>query len=296
MRFAYEATDVNTAGTAVKANGIRVTDGDFVLTAVEDLGAGLKATASMAVQSRGRDTAIAGRDASLSLAGNFGSVMIGSVEAGNGIIGLGGAGAYVYGMDGSVIAAASNVDIIKYTSPALVPGLTASFSLIDNTAAGTNTLGMGSTYVGQDANVIGLNYANGPLAAAFDVTSYGRNAVTGTVADDRTRVSASYDLGVAKLGFGYQVAATTAATANKTKDMIVGVNVPMGAVSLGMNYATSQADGAVKVKGFDLGAKYDFSKRTFVAFNYQDVDNRAGTTIGATSDNSKYRIQLGHSF
>lgn len=309
VRFAYESLKSTTANVATKANGIKVTDGDFVLTAVEDLGAGLKATASMAVLSRGRDTGISGRDASLSLAGNFGSVMIGSLEAGNGILGLGGAGAHVYGLDGPVIAAASNVDIIKYTSPALIPGLTASLSLIDKTAASTNTsvggtLAMGSTALDQDASVIGLNYASGPLAAAFDMTKYGRNAVTGTVADDRTRLSASYDLGMAKLGFGYQVAATTAATNNKTKDMLVGVNVPMGAMSFGLNYATSQADGAVKVKGFDLGAKYDLSKRTFVAFNYQNVDNKDNASeLGATSDaagatnsNNKFRVQLSHAF
>lgn len=316
-RFAYESLKSTTANVATKADGIKVTDGDFVLTAVEDLGAGLKATASMAVQSRGRDTGISGRDASLSLAGNFGSVLIGSVEAANGILGLGGAGASVYGLDGSVIAAASNVDIIKYTSPNLmIPGLTASLSLIDKTAASTNyatggTLGMGSTALDQDANVIGLNYANGPLAAAFDVTSYGNNAVPVTAirADNRNRFSASYDLGVAKLGFGYQVANTKAANATtntKTKDMIVGVNVPMGALSLGLNYGTSQEGTGVKVKGLDLGAKYDLSKRTFIAFHYQDVDNKnnaselaaSGTAdvANATNSNNKFRVQLSHAF
>jgi hypothetical protein len=134
LRFAYESLESTTVSTVTKASGIRVTDGDLVFTATEDLGNGMTAAANMAFVSRGRDTAISGRDASLTLRGGFGSVLIGSVEAGNGIIGLGGAGASVYGMDGSVIAGASNVDIIRYTTPALIPGLTASFSLLDSTA------------------------------------------------------------------------------------------------------------------------------------------------------------------
>ena len=291
LRFAYEATDATTAGVKAKANGLRVTDGDFVLTATEDLGGGLKMTADMAVQSRGRDTGIAGRDAKLVLSGGFGSVMIGSIEAGNGIIGLGGAGAPVYGMDGSVIAGAGNVDILRYTSPKM-SGFAVYGSLVD----ATQVLGMEAAAATQDATQIGMTYGAGPLAVAADFTNYGRNAVAGTVADDRFRISAAYDLGMAKVGFGYQKADTTALINNSTKQMIMGVSVPMGAVTLGLNYATSKADGQVKVKGYDLGAKYDLSKRTYVAFHYQNVDNRAGNTINATSDNNKYRIQLAHSF
>jgi predicted porin len=299
LRYAYESAEKNVAGTVTKANGVRVTDGDVNFAAVEDLGGGLKATASIAVLTRGRDTGISGRDASLSLAGNFGSVMVGSVEAGNGIIGLGGAGAPVYGMDGSVIAGASNVDIIKYTSPAF-NGFTLSANATDSTAA-AQTLGMGATAATADSTGFGVNYANGPLAVAADLTNYGLNASGGT-ADNRTRISASYDLGVAKLGLGHQVAKTT--TGSKTKDMIMGVSVPVGAFLLGANYATQQTDSGVKVKGTDLGAQYNLSKRTFIAAHYQKVTNRTaalGTetytaATAAGNSNNKFRIQLGHSF
>jgi len=325
LRFAYETLESTTGTTVTNASGIRVTDGDLVFTATEDLGNGLRASANMAFQSRGRDTAIAGRDASVTLAGGFGSVLIGSIEAGNGIIGLGGAGASVYGMDGSVIAGAGNVDIIRYTTPALIPGLTASISMIDatatkfdattapnnNTEAAGGTLASGSAAAAQDARVIGINYSAGPLAVAADHTKYGNNAVTVAAAraDVRTRISASYDLGVAKLGYGYQTAdafAATATTTTKTKDMIMGVNIPMGKLSLGLNYATSQAGTAVKVKGTDLGAKYDLSKRTFIAAHYQKVSNKdnaselgaSGTrdAAAATNSNNKFRIQMSHSF
>lgn len=312
LRFAYESAKTTSAGVDTKASGLRVTDGDFTLTAVEDLGAGLKATMHMAVQSRGRDTTVSGRDAYLKLDGGFGSVSIGSVDLGNGILGLGGAGAPVYGVDGTVIAAAVNADFLKYTTPALIPGLTLSASILDQSGnnATANTLGLGSTATTQDGTVLGVNYASGPLAVAADFTSYGENAATGTLWDDRTRISTSYDLGVAKLGFGYETRDTTANVT--TKDMVLGVAVPMGAWTFGVNYATSKTDGSLKVKGWDLGVKYDLSKRTYVAFHYQTVDNitaRLGSAsssttflgstapaIGATNENSKFRVQLSHAF
>jgi Gram-negative porin len=279
-----------------------VTDGHFNMTAVEDLGGGLKATAAMEVLSRGRDTTVSGRNASLSLAGNFGSVMVGSIEAGNGILGLGGAGAPVYGLDdGVTLAAASNVDIIKYTAPAM-NGLTFSVSATDATAATTSaavtgtpdTLGMGSTATTQDSTGFGVGYAAGPLAAAADYTSYGANAAVAaagkTLADNRTRVSASYDLGMAKVGFGYQTA-TNVANVSK-KEQLFGVAVPMGALTLGLNIASSKTDGVAGTnKGTDLGAKYALSKRTFIAAAYQNTK-----AAGAAASANKYRIQLGHAF
>jgi hypothetical protein len=301
LRYAYEAAERTTAGSAaVKANGVRVTDGDVNFAAVEDLGGGLKATASIAVLTRGRDTAISGRDASLTLSGGFGSVMVGSVEAGNGIIGLGGAGAPVYGLDGPVIAGASNTDLIKYTSPAM-NGFSFSLTATDSSAA-AQTLGMGATATTQDSTVVGVNYANGPLAVAADLTNYGANAASAPLADDRSRISASYDLGVAKVGMGLQTSKTVAGS--KTKDSIMGVSVPMGAVSFGVNYATQQVDSGVKVKGTDFGVKYDLSKRTYIAAHYQKVTNRTaalGTeshtaATAAGNSNNKFRVQLAHSF
>lgn len=286
LRYAYEATK-SVAGA--KANGLAVTDGDLNFVAVEDLGGGLKATASMAYVSRGRDTAIAGRDAYLSLAGGFGSVLIGSIEAGNGIIGLGGAGAPVYGLDNGVtLAGGSNVDIIKYTSPAF-NGFTLSANATDATAAGANTLGMNGTATTADSTGFGVNYANGPLAVAADVTNYGLNA-SGLTADNRTRISASYDLGVAKIGAGFQTSSTT--TNVDTKQQVFGVSVPMGAFTLGAVVASSKTDGTTGTnKGTDLGVKYDLSKRTYLATHYQTTK-----AAGATASASKYRVQLAHSF
>lgn len=291
LRFAYESTSTTTAGVTADANGLRVTDGNFTLVAVEDLGAGMKIAASMDVQSRGRDTAIAARDASLTLSGGFGSVLIGAIEAGNGIIGLGGAGTPgMYGLDGSAtLAGAGNTDILRYTSPDM-SGFKAYVSLLDATTAG----GMESTALTQDAAQIGATYGAGPIAAAADYVRWNNNAAAAASIDNRLRMSGSYDLGVAKLGLGYEVRKYGNDTQHK--EMLLGVAAPFGPVTVGLNYARRSVDGVDQnASGWDFGAKYDLSKRTYVAFAYQDV--KAGAAAGVAQDTAKkYRVQLSHAF
>ena len=56
----------------------------------------------------------------------------------------------------------------------------------------------------------------------------------------RTRVSGSYDLGVAKLGAGYQTRKGTGASSafGTNKQTVLGVSAPYGAFTFGLNYAT----------------------------------------------------------
>jgi hypothetical protein len=316
LRFAYGES--KTAAGA-KTTGIGVTDGDWNIAAVEDLGGGLKAGANMALRLRGRDTAADGsyaftgteatintagatatytpagsvaangarpRDASMYLSGGFGTVMVGAIEAGNGLLPLVTAGGPTYiGLDnGTQLAGASNTDILQYTSPAF-NGFTVKAAVLDTVGAG----GAQATATTQDATLVGLNYANGPLTAALDVTNYGANALTAG-ADSRTRVSANYNLGTVILGAGYQTAKTIAGVAKK--ETAFGVSAPVGAFNLGAVYATSKTDGvAGNNTGYDLSAQYNLSKRTYVALQTQST-KAAGATASATNT----RVQLAHSF
>lgn len=318
LAFAYQsaesARDI-AAGTTMKKNGLGVTDGDFVLTASEDLGGGMKATASMAVLSRGRDTAISGRDASLNVSGGFGTVTIGALEAANGILGLGGAGAPTIGMDGArgvatnyavapavstyslsraALDAAVNVDILQYTSPDF-NGFKVAVAMLE---AGAAPYGMESTSTAQDATLLRVTYAGGPVAVMADYTNYGLNAVA-VGADDRIRVSGSYDLGVVKLGAGYQTKKTTATTNNGNKQYILGVSAPVGAaVTVGANYVRNTQDGGTLIKGYELGANYALSKRTGVQLAYQNLnESDANGAVSASSGNATaFRVRLMHSF
>lgn len=314
------AYTANKTAAGVKSSGFGVTDGDFVLSAVEDLGGGLKASVSMAVKVRGRDSAVTatststttpsagtattttttavsgaasstlgGRDASISLMGGFGAVTLGAVEAGNGIIGLASAGAPVIGQDNNVVLdGAGNVDLFQYTTPALIPGLTARVQIVDSIGSpGADGLQAASAL--QDATVVGVAYSAGPLALNADFSSFGQNAAAATATDSRTRISASYDLGVAKVGAGYQTKETYAGV--KDKQMMVGVSVPMGALTLGATYATRNNDvAAADAKGFELGANYALSKRTAVQTAYRSQKINGGPAATA------FRVRLLHSF
>ena len=267
--------------------GLAVTDGDVVFSAVEDLGGGMKAAASMAVKVRGRVANVAntttgaitnsidGRDATVSLMGGFGTVTLGAVEAGNGIVGRGFAGAPVSladGYDGSVLAGASNVDLFKYTSPALIPGLTASYTRIDSVGAPGG--GKGAL----QANVVGVDYAAGPISAGLDITSYSTAG-----AENRTRASASYNLGVATVGLGVQK------TKGTDTQIAMGVSVPLGAITAGLVYAKNGDK-----KGFGVGANYALSKRTVINASFGKID--AGGADGSATNDNQYRIRVMHSF
>lgn len=336
-KFAAAYTDgtttTTTAGVAapgVDVNGLGVTDGNVTFAAVEDLGGGMKAGVSMDVRVRGRGAAgvVDGRNGTVFVGGGFGTVTIGAIEAANGINPLGGAGAPVQGLDdttagavpgvanaavaanlGTPLSRAGNVDAMIYNTPKM-SGFTGTFMLIDSIGApGAN--GMEDAAATQDATLIGLAYAAGPLAASADYTNYGANGkalATAYRTDSRVRMSASYDLGVAKLGAGYQTTTSkelnlgvaTGAADLKIKEYILGVSAPMGAFVLGANYTNRKADDIVamfaghKTTGWDLGAQYNLSKRTAVQASYRTI--KAEVNGGNSVENKNLRVRLMHSF
>lgn len=292
LAFGYQADKAASGIGGAKANGLLVTDGNFVLTASEDLGGGLKATAMMDVKSRGRDTAIEGRDASLTLAGGFGSVMIGAIEMGNGLLGLGAGGAPVRGLDGAdgglnraVLSGGLNSDVLMYTSPSM-GGFTVSAALLDATAG----LGMQSAALTQDATLLGATFTAGPFAVAGDYTRFGANAAPAPLLDDRIRLSASYDLGMVKFGAGYEKL-DYVGTVNENQ-YLLGVSAPVTtALTIGANYVRNTKDAANDMSAYELVANYALSKRTAINVTYQSIDE---DTVSGNS--SSFRAKLIHSF
>ncbi len=320
-KFAVAYTS-SESGAGAKSSGLGVTDGDVVFAAVEDLGGGMKAGASMAVKVRGRDNkvsatstststssggvttttttttsltnagsnVIGGRDASVYLSGGFGTVTLGSIELANGILGLASAGAPVIGQDSGVtLDAAANADILLYSSPAIVPGLTARAAVVDS-IGNPGAAGMQAAAAEMDGTLLGVNYSAGALAVAADYTMFGQNAAAATSADTRTRVSGSYDLGSFKLGAGYQAKETFANV--KDTQYMVGVSVPMGAYTVGATYAAKDSDDNTKdATGYEFGVQYAFSKRTALQVAYRSLDVK-----GATPAATDLRVRLMHSF
>jgi predicted porin len=309
---AYSSSE---SAAGAKSSGFGTTDGDIVFSGTEDIGGGMSAGASLALKLRGRDSAVTGattatpapegvtivttvsgaagntvggRDATVFLQGGFGRITLGTIEAGNGIIGRASAGAPVIGQDGGVtLDGGSNVDFASLSLP-LATGLTATVMLIDsigNPAAG----GMQAAAATIDATSVGLAYAAGPISFGLDHAAFGRNAAAATAPDSRTRMSASYNLGVATVGAGYQTKETFAGISDK--QMMVGVSIPMGAITLGATYATKDSDtNAADASGHELGMNYAFSKRTNMQVAYQSIGLDAG------NDATAFRVRLMHSF
>ncbi|NDC43135.1 MAG: porin, partial [Chitinophagia bacterium] len=203
---------------------------------------------------------------------------------------------------GGPLGQAINSDILQYTSPELVKGLTVTALRFDNIGAPA-----ASTTRGTTANALGVNYTDGPISAGADYTIFNKTSATNTAKEaTRIRVSGSYDLGVAVIGAGYEDnndmgnstvgTTTTTAAARNAANYTLGAKVPLGAFTLGAVFAKSEAKRAqattFATKAYGLAAQYDFSKRTNVNYTFLKQSDSAV----ATYEGNRHQLRLMHSF
>ena len=309
--FAY-VSDKNITAASAATNGVAKaqattkglaqTDGSITISASEDLGGGMTLSASHTVDLKGR-SAVTAENSTMSVGGAFGTVLIGSIAAGNGIVGLGSAGGVGRGFDdGVALDGDTNVDLFQYTTPELMTGLKAFINTAEISPGAGDGLFQGTG--------VGVNYSAGPLTVVFDTTSYSghavaaevtaraatcTNATTGAIGtavaygtacaigsvmltpgvalksaatvlatqlDSRQRLSFSYDLGMAKIGYGTQTK-SYAGTGVDNKQTVLGVSAPIGAFTVSLAKSSNKNQGATtKTTGTDLGVNYAMSKRT----------------------------------
>jgi predicted porin len=296
--FGYKQTQ---AAGAAQTSGIGTDTAAVKFSASEDLGGGLKAAAQVSIASAARGATVGGEDAKVTLTGGFGALTMGTVESANGLLAIGSSGASGFGVDGTgtnVISGSTNLDVIGYGLP-LGNGLTLGVSYVEGgTTATVPQLGVGTsgTAYFQSSWTAGVTYAAGPLAAKLDTTSYNRNGdtdLTSNSAQSRYRLSAAYDFGVARLSGGYSRKSSSGDKIDY--ETLIGVKVPFGAVTAGLDYATASTDTAgVKSgerQGYSLGVSYDLSKRTSVSASYLNWD-----TKGVDGSNTGFRTFISHSF
>jgi hypothetical protein len=148
-----------------------------------------------------------------------------------------------------------------------------------------------------------LKYAAGPLTvtAGYTSTTFTQNTLamlvvkadptgtagvtTGDIQTTSYDISAIFDAGVAKFGVGYDSSRRGYTSADKSA-LLVGVSVPLGAVTLGGNYGSRDAANFLQ-----LAAQYDLSKRTNVNFSWGQDKQGAGKDT-----TSQYRLSLNHAF
>jgi len=136
---------------------------------------------------------------------------------------------------------------------------------------------------------VNVQYANGPFAVAL--SHQNEKANDAVAATKYTQLNGSWDFGPAKLLAAYgqvknlsiaNFAAPTGTLAvDKSREYQIGVDVPLGAVTVSTGLSRSKIDtaaGEVKSTGFGLAAKYDLSKRTFLYTGLQLSKNELSST------------------
>jgi len=298
-------------GADASSSGFGVDTAEIVFSAKEDLGGGMKATAKLGlvdasrgnVRAAGSNTGFGPGDSELGLSGSIGQVILSTTRGADylsgGIAGVGGTF-----MDGRVFGSRTATDSVAYSMPVgpVIVGLSYS-EKADTLGLGAGTSGVASATSARQV-VLDVSYADGPLAA-----NAGYLSDIDMDAKNHYRLSASYDLGVAKLGGGYELQSFggSANPAGQTKqsiaDLLVGVSVPMGALTLGANWAQRQVSETNNTaidginNGYGLKASYALSKRTSVSADYTSWTGRATANNAiATDKNSVYNLFLSHSF
>ena len=175
--------------------------------------------------------------------------------------------------------------------------------------SGSATYGFGedkTTSVGASKSVsANLKYANGPLVVSGGYQSEGF-ARTGDAkpALENTLLSVAYDLGVAKIGAGFNrsklkdvtvptnLGGNGTATFAAQKEYSLSVAVPLGATTLSAGYAQSKGDTLGKSSGFGVQALYSLSKRTTLYAGAQNIKAYSNVVAAAPVNSNVGRSML----
>jgi predicted porin len=312
-------------GTATSDLQMVRSTGNIGFSGTEDLGGGLKAgfnfqttfgqaaATDKTVSVAGQRTLLGDRQAHLTLSGGFGTILTGkassAVKSMGGIYdvtglplinGLGtGDSAASASTAGNIEVAAGDTNAriiygdafsnqVAYSSPS-ISGFTVSVGIVPTQ---TVSSGVGDDSVGKDTVSYSLNYTNGPLVAAVNLT----DVQGGTAPYQLTTVAANYDLGIAKIGVTQQSVRLDSGV-NPGNATAITIGVPVGSGQFGAGYGRRLASASTNtsfgddVKHTFIGYKHNLSKRTAISAIYSNIDR-----TGTTTDLKETHILIGHSF
>lgn len=308
-----------TIGTATykqtaMSNGVQ-SGGRIGFKGTEDLGGGLKANFVVENGITPDDSTTAfgtsNRQSFVNLEGGFGTVALGrqytlhhSNQGAGDMVGNISLAGYLGSMDSLV----RQSNAVTYTSPSF-SGVTVAAQM-----GFGETITSGSTEKANDQTALRVAYASGPLTAglAYETVKNGTTSATKFLGQEvmeamtygkrkTMNISATYDLGMAKIGFVNNNTKfdnmATVATADVASVAVgntkwaantLSVAAPFGAVTAFASFGAGKvtaADGSTsKSSAYQLGASYALSKRTnMYAFTGQtklkDVDAKLGQTV-----------------
>ena len=307
--------DVQARASGAAARGIVNTDAYIDIAASEDLGGGSKVSAAFEFNADGGRTATTyAGDKSLVVTtplatyalvntrsgGNQGAALVAPVNLWEGAFDV-----------GNVITRA-NIDVAA-ASFAITPTLKGAVKYVEAynttyTAATYAPIPTGGFGAGDGAQTpqtttmtYALTYASGPLTATgqlnvSNATDEFKVALAALgVTDPRltsTDLSVIYDAGVAKLGFGYDSPRRAKQNGTDEAAFMLGVSVPLGKLSAGVNYAKRDTSSLAQV-----GVQYDLSKRTNINGSYGTYTTGGkGLVAGSDFVQDTWKLSLNHSF
>lgn len=275
------------------ASGFGIDTSLITFTAKEDLGGGMNVAAEMSIDGLSRG-GVSGGDSSLKLTTAVGRITLQTYKPvdylSGGISGVGGVG-----MDNKVFSVRGLKDSVGFDTK-LGPVFVGFAHMEQASASTTPGVGMGlgvggagaAGTTGQRLNSLSATYVGGALIANINYLVYdGRTDNVNTSTKDVIRTAASYDFGVAKLGGGFSVLTTTGGST--LTDTMIAVSVPVGALTLGANFAQETSAGTIAQtipvtgvgnvpfvagqldqtrNGYGLSASYALSKRTSLIATY----------------------------
>ena len=303
LDFAAGQVGGNAKGTSISTRDMTSATSVIRITAVEDLGGGMRATAHFGLDPRhlandnNAQTEVMTRtfardELFVGLQGGFGNLRLGSPNS----IGLTSfLGGSVLGTGiGSGYASATNqmthvYSQIRYDRSARYDSPNMNGFTVSALYAPGGDQASAPIFIPNARSVteLGLAYAKGPLSVSFanisqDAQTNAIQAATlfGTTGAKTSTnlLNASYKIGATTLVAGWNdgEAKIAAATPAKTKGSRVGVRHDIGAVALMAQY-TAQKTGVVEANVMGLRADYALSKRTAAYVGYENYDNGAAT-------------------
>jgi hypothetical protein len=297
IAFGYQS-DTSSAGAL--SSGMGMDDAEINFAVAEDIEGVGKLSAGLGFGSGGNADAATGNDSTIKLTTASGaSITMGTTKGASYLTqGLASAGtAYQWNLSGRLFGARTKNDSVSVKFP-VMEGTSVSFAHAEdkNTSSADYWTGTGAAGSGTDQryNTLSLDYAAGALAVNVGYRSYDNGiASSESSKNNRNRASASYDLGVAKIGGGYE--STSYMYGNTATDTLVSVNVPLSsALNVGAQFGQTSTSGGTtneSQSGNLLVANYTLSKRTYLVGNYYSY-----SVSGGTQNASGYGLFLYNTF
>jgi len=291
------------------SSGFGIDTSLVTFTATEDLGGGMSVAAEMSIDGLNR-AGVSGGDSSLKLTTGIGRITLQTYKPAeylSGSFGVGGVG-----MDNKVFPARTLKDSVGFDTKLgpVILSVSQQEQGTPNTVVPNAALGLGvgasgsAAVVGQRLTSLSGTYMSGSLVANLNFISYdNRTDGQNTSYKEVVRTGATYDFGVVKIGGGFSQ--LTLMSGGTLTDSAISLAIPVGALTLGANYAQETADGTAAMasfglakgaldqtrNGYGLSATYALSKRTSIIANYANWLPYAGA-----SRNSETNLLLSHSF